>query len=134
MGAGPCLIVGYWGSNKLHCLDLSTLTARSGALELPTACRSACVRSSASGLQLLVGLGDGSVLSYTLATEWTPAGDPSMSFTNRKMLQVGNVPVSLSHHRSTDQVVAISDRTALLSEDSGRMSFAPMNVKVSYIS
>jgi hypothetical protein len=57
-----------------------------------------------------------------------------MSFTNRKMLQVGNVPVSLSHHRSTDQVVAISDRTALLSEDSGRMSFAPMNVKVSYIS
>ncbi|KAJ9097586.1 hypothetical protein QFC21_004620 [Naganishia friedmannii] len=129
IGAGPCLVVGYWGSNKIHCLDLSTLTPRSEALELPTACRSACVRSSASGLQLLVGLGDGGVLSYTLVTEWTPAGDPSISFTNRKMLQVGSIPVSLSHQRSTDQVIAISDRTALLSEESGRMSFAPMNVK-----
>ncbi|KAJ9123878.1 hypothetical protein QFC22_000666 [Naganishia vaughanmartiniae] len=129
MGAGPCLIVGYWGSNKIYCLDLSTLTARSEALELPTACRSACVRSSATGLQLLVGLGDGGVLSHTIITEWTPAGDPSISFTNRKLLQVGSIPVYLSHHRSTDQVVAISDRTALLSEDSGRMSFAPMNVK-----
>lgn len=130
LGAGPSLVVGYWGSNHLHCVDLSTLQPRSRDLVLPTLPCSACVRSGGSDLQLLVGLGDGEVVSYNLVVDWTPTGDPDITFGNRKTMQVGSAPVMLSHNRITDQVVAISDRTALLAEEHGRMSFAPMNVKV----
>lgn len=91
------------------------------------------MRSSGGDLQLLIGLGDGAVISHNLVIDWTPTGDPSITFGNRKTMQVGSAPVMLSHNRITDRIVAISDRTALLAEENGRMSFAPMNVKVSLI-
>jgi hypothetical protein len=131
MGAGPALIVGYWGSNHVHCVDLSTLQPRSEDLVLATIPHSACVRTSGGDPQLLIGLGDGAVVSYNLVTEWTTSGDPNITFGSRKVMQVGTAPVTLSHSRATDRIVAVSDRTALLAEDHGRMSFAPMNVKVS---
>ena len=130
MGAGPALVVGYWGSNHLHCVDLSTLTPRSADLTLPTIPHSACVRTSGGDPQLLIGLGNGAVVSYNLITDWTTSGDPSISFGNRKVMQVGSSPVTLCHNRTTDRIVAVSDRTALLAEEQGRVSFAPLNVKV----
>ncbi|GMH89221.1 hypothetical protein TrVE_jg3149 [Triparma verrucosa] len=117
--------VGLWNDNSVMLLNLPDLTeATQVKLGGDTQARSVMLTTLEEKDMLLVGLGDGQLITHELIIKPTP------TLGNRKKVSLGTQPIGLSLFRSSDGkrcVFAASDRPTVIYSSSKKVSYANVN-------
>ncbi|GMH52129.1 hypothetical protein TL16_g01162 [Triparma laevis f. inornata] len=117
--------VGLWSDNSVMLLNLPDLTsATKVSLGGDTQARSVMLTTLETKDMLLVGLGDGQLITHELTVKPTP------TVSNRKKVSLGTQPISLTLFKSSDGkrcVFAASDRPTVIYSSSKKVSYANVN-------
>ncbi|KAI0311510.1 CPSF A subunit region-domain-containing protein [Amylostereum chailletii] len=131
--------VGFWCSNRVQLYQFNpnngTLELAGKHVTLPALPRSIFLHNFGRGLigregshpYLLVGLTDGSLVSYAIVE-----GDDKMPLlTDRRVFSLGNAPVTITRCvvRNKDAIFATGSRAVVISWASGSLQHSPVPVK-----
>ena len=131
--------IGLWNDNTVRLLSLSSSSNLSECLRITlggdTQARSVMMATMEGKDMLLVGLGDGQLITHELIVRGTAGG---VALTNRKKVSLGTQPIGLSSFRSSNGgkcVFASSDRPTVVYSSSKKISFSNVNFsgEVNYV-
>ncbi|QSL66714.1 hypothetical protein MERGE_001098 [Pneumocystis wakefieldiae] len=120
--------VGLWTFPSIHILSIPTMELLlSHNLQESVVPRSICI-ISLTGINepiVLIGMGDGTLLSYSLKDLNNGV------LINQKSITIGTLPVNLSRFITPNNidVFAISDEPTIIYGDNGKLSFSSVNLK-----
>jgi DNA damage-binding protein 1 len=117
------VLIGLWNDNTLRLLTLPALDSPL-TITLETQARSVIMATLEGKDVLMVGLGDGSLVSYELDSDL-------LTTSNRKKVSLGTQPITLSMFNSavgSQCVFAASDRPTVVYSSNGKVCFANVNL------
>jgi DNA damage-binding protein 1 len=126
-GRSSLLVLGMWTDNSVRLLALPTLQELARVqLGTDTQARDVLIVSLEGVPYLLVGLGDGTLITYTV--DFT-SGLPSL--TGRRKVVLGTHPISLScfSNGGVPCVFAACDRPTVVYTRNGKLLFSVVNIQ-----
>ncbi|KAG4304033.1 hypothetical protein PORY_002556, partial [Pneumocystis oryctolagi] len=119
--------IGLWTNPSIHIFSISTMKLLLSHSLLGTVVpRSICIVSLASINKpiILVGMGDGTLLSYSL-------DDFKSILVEQKVTTIGTLPINLSKFIASNgmNVFAISDHPVIIYGNNGKLSFSSVNLR-----
>lgn len=123
---------GLWSSQDIVVFDIPTFSKVCTVSAISSfVIRSILVSNlDATSTTLFAGLGDGSLLSFTVE-----AASGLLVESSKKSVPLGTRPITMSHYDFEDRtgVLVSSDQPTLITRTGGRTNYVPVNLKVSLL-
>eukprot|EP00597_Dinobryon_sp_UTEXLB2267_P016468 CAMPEP_0201093814 /NCGR_PEP_ID=MMETSP0812-20130820/2244_1 /ASSEMBLY_ACC=CAM_ASM_000668 /TAXON_ID=98059 /ORGANISM="Dinobryon sp., Strain UTEXLB2267" /LENGTH=1238 /DNA_ID=CAMNT_0047346135 /DNA_START=28 /DNA_END=3744 /DNA_ORIENTATION=+ len=142
--AWPVVALGMWTDNSIRLHELSSLHEVSRtSITGETQARDVLIVELESKYYLMVGLGDGHLLTYQMlsnpmirvddATHEAPTASMEVTLTDKRLCALGNLPVTFSFFRNSGEmcVLAACDRPTIIYSRNQKILFSVLNTSKS---